>query len=272
MDESFSLLNLDHEKYCREDSGRTVEVKHYVFEDLLDTEEKLLCNSYQINEEFAVFNYILKKEKGTIFSKVEEKKLGCYLGFFGGVILTFEDFNFKIESLEKFTLMTEAVEVTTGNSFFFELCNLCKLPETLPPELDVSISIYTRHLKSLPPLGRFDQMADENREILKLAVKGNPRASEKLERELGEAEAERLIKEFKASPEKLFDTCIIPHEGNYKVIGIVTAVNPLTVNGQKLYSVDIYSEELELNILTPEANVKVEERVILNGKMFGVAV
>lgn len=273
MDDSFSLLELEKE-LCQEvrESGSKTVVKHFVFEDLLDTSESLVCYSKD-HGQFSIYSYVLLKEKSSFFSRREETELGCYLGYKNGTIYTFEDFNFKISSLEEFTLLTEAVEVTTGNSFYFELCNLCKLPEKLSGELDVALSIYTRTIKKLPPLTHFDQLADENRELLKLVLKGNSKAREKLEAEVGESETERLIEEFKSKPEELFDTCILSSGNSYTVIGIVTAVEKVEMEGRELHAIDIFSEELELTVLTPQQVQLLEgERIQLNGRMFGVAV
>jgi len=273
MDDSFSLLGIDRD-ICQEtkESGTESLVKHFVFEDLLDTSEKLICYSNEIGE-FSIFNYVLVKEKFSLFSKKEEQDLGCYLGYKNGSVYTFEDFNFKINSFEEFTLLTEAVEVTTGNSFFFELCNLCQLPEKLTGELDVALSIYTRSLRRLPPLTHFDQIADENRELLKLVLKGNNKAREKLESEVGEAETKRLIEEFKSKPEELFDTCILYLGNSYTVIGIVTSVKEIQFKEYSLTAVEIFSEEIELTVLTSQKiNPKEGERIQLNGRMFGIAI
>ncbi len=272
MDDSFSLLGIERE-LCQEakESGTETLVKHFVFEDLLDTSEKLICYSQEIGE-FSIYNYVLFTEKFSLFSKREEKDLGCYIGYKNGSVYTFEDFNFKINSFNEFTLLTEAVEITTGNSFYFELCNLCQLPEKLTGELDVALSIYTQNLKKLPPLTYFDQLADENRELLKLVLKGNNKAREKLETEVGEIETRRLIEEFKSKPEELFDTCLLYLGNNYTVIGIVTSTREITLKEHRLTSIDIFSEEIELTILTPQKiNLMEGERVQLNGRMFGIA-
>jgi len=275
MEDSFSILKLEREP-CEEalERGREQEIKHFVFEDLLDTHEKLLCYSLELSREFSTFSYILKKEKHSFFSRDEERELGCYLGYKGGSLYTFEDFNFKIQSLEDFTLLTEAVEITSGVSFYFELCNLCQLPEKLTGEQEVILSLYSNQVKKLLPLQRFDQVADENREILKLAVKGNEKALEKLEREIGEEETRRLINELKKRPEELFDTCVFSSGNSYYVIGIVTAVKEVELGGRELLSIDIYAEELDFTVLTPADGQRPveEERIAVNGKMFGMAV
>jgi hypothetical protein len=271
MDESFSILELPPQ-LCKKSKGETVEVKHFVFEDLLDSQEKLICRHAEIDENFSTYLYLLEKKRDSFFSREEEKPLGCYLGYRAGVLYTFEDFNFKINSFDEFTLLSEAVEVTTGTSFFFELCNLCQLPHELSGEIELLLSIYSRKVKRIPPLTHFDQIADENREVLKMAVKGNPRAVEKLEREVGEEEAKRLIKEFKTRPEELFDTCILSSEGSYSVVGIVTALGTEEVEGRQLTVVDLFAEEFELRVLSPHVEpVKEGERVALSGKMFAVA-
>ncbi len=273
MEESFSILGLKGES-CQEavEDGKEQLVKHFVFEDLLDTHEKLICYSRELGE-FSVFSYVLKKEKYSFFSREEEKELGCYLGYKGGSLYTFEDFNFKINSLEDFTLLTEAVEITSGISFYFELCNLCQLPEELKGELDLILTIYSKEVKRLPPLAKFDQVADENRELLKLAVKGNEKAVEKLEREVGEEEAQRLLTEFKRHPEELFDTCVLSSGNSYSVVGIVTAVKEVEFEGREFLSIDLFAEELEFTLLTGSKERPAEgERVAANGKMFGVAV
>ena len=273
MDDSFSLLGINRE-LCHEvrESGTTTEVKHFVFEDLLDTSEKLVCYSKDLGE-FYAYNYVLTKEKSSFFSRRTEKELGCYLGYKRGSIYTFEDFNFKINSFDEFTLLTEAVEVTTGNSFYFELCNLCQLPEKLTGELDVALSIYSQNIRKIPPLTHFDQIADENKELLKLVLKGNSKAKEKLEAEVGELETKRLIEEFKSKPEELFDTCILYFGNSYTVIGITTTVNRVNLQDKELTQIDLFSEELELTVLTPQSLALSEgERVQLNGKMFGIAV
>ncbi len=272
MDDSFSLLGVDRE-LCQEakESGTETPVKHFVFEDLLDTSEKLICYSKEAGE-FSVHSYVLVKEKLSFFSRREEKELGCYLGYKNGSVYTFEDFNFKINSFEEFTLLTEAVEVTTGNSFYFELCNLCQLPEKLTGELDIALSIYTQNIRKIPPLTHFDQIADENRELLKLVLKGNTKAKEKLETEVGESETKRLIEEFKSKPEELFDTCLLYHGNSYTVIGIITSIKEINIKNHALTSIDIFSEEIELTVLTHQKiNLNEGERIELNGRMFGIA-
>ncbi len=273
MEDSFSILGVERDA-CEEavNEGREHEIKHFVFEDLLDTHEKLICYRKELGE-FSVYSYVLKKEKLSFFSREEERELGCYLGYRGGSLYTFEDFNFKINSLEEFTLLTEAVEITSGVSFYFELCNLCQLPEELKGELDVILTVYGKEVKKLPPLSRFDQVADENREILKLAVKGNEKAIEKLEREVGEEETRRLLSELKRHPEELFDTCVFPSGNSYFIVGIVTAVKEVEFEGRELLSIDLFAEELEFTLLTANKVELAEgERLSVNGKMFGVAV
>ncbi|RUM87732.1 MAG: hypothetical protein DSZ25_03070 [Thermovibrio sp.] len=274
MDDSFSLLGLKGENLCRraEEGGRETSIRHYVFDDLLDTSEKLICYQLPLNGKFSVFNYVLKKEKHSLFSKFEERELGCYLGFSGGSLFTFEDFNFKIQSLEEFTLLVEAVEITSGAAFQFELCNLCQLPEKLPTEMDILLTVYSKEVKKLPPLSHFDQVADENRELLKIAVKGNERAVEKLEREIGREETERLLKEFKKKPEELFDTCILSEGQSYTLIGIVTSVQEVEVEGKILNSIYVFSEDMEFALLTQKGEVSEGDRVLTNGKMYGMAV
>jgi hypothetical protein len=274
MDDSFSILKIAEEP-CEEakERGKEVEVRHFVFEDLLDTQEKLLCNYLSVNDLFSVYHYVLRKDSRSLFSRREEFSLGCYLAYRGGSLFTFEDFNFKIQSLEEFSLLVEAVEVSSGNSFYFELCNLCELPEKTPHEQDVLLTLYATSVKNLPPPVHFDQIADENREILKLAVRGNEKATEKLERELGEKETERLLAEFRSHPEELFDTCILSTQNLYSIIGIVTSVREVTVFGKPLYSVGLLSEEMNLTVLAP-ISVKVADgdRIEVSGKMYGIAV
>ncbi len=272
MEESFRELDLEG-RICQEvkERGEESEIKHFVFEDLLDTNEKLLCYSLDLSP-FSVYFYLLKKEKSSLFSKEREKELGCYLGYRDGSLYTFEDLNFKIHSLEEFTLLTEAVEITTGVSFFFELCNLCKLPEKLPGELEVVLTLYSQRVSLLPPLVKFDQVADENKELLKLAVKGNEKAVEKLEREIGEEETKRLIKEVRKQPEELFDTCILSNGNAYSIVGIVTSVKKLSFQGKELTSIELFSEELEFTVLSPvEVKISEGERLKAHGKMFGIA-
>jgi len=272
MEESFQELGLK-DNLCQEvkERGEETEIKHFVFEDLLDTNEKLLCYSLDLSP-FSVYSYSLKKERSSLFSKESEKELGCYLGYKEGSLYTFEDLNFKIHSLEEFTLLTEAVEITSGTNFFFELCNLCKLPEKLPGELEVVLTLYSKEVIPLAPLTRFDQVADENKELLKLAIKGNEKAIEKLEREIGEEETKRLIREVRKKPEELFDTCVISSGNDYCLVGIVTSVRKLSFEGKEFISVELFSEELEFTVLSPK-KVKVSEgeRIKAHGKMFGLA-
>ena len=273
MDDSFSILGLSEEDFCSlaEERGQEIEITHFVFEDLLDSQEKLLCKKFEIDENFGVYFYLLGKESRSFFSKRDDKPLGCYVAYKDGAIYTFEDFNFKIQSLEEFTLLVEAVEISTGNSFFFELCNLCELPERLSSEHSVNLSLYTKEVKKLRPLVYFDQVADEHREILKIAVKGNEKAMEKLERELGERETRRLVKELKLRPEEIFDTCIFSNLNQYFAIGIVTSVNKVKVEDRKLFSIDIFVEDMDLNILTPVCpDVTDGDRIQVSGKMFGI--
>ena len=275
MDDSFSILNLHGERFCEEakERGKEVEIKHFVFEDLLDTRERLICKYIPLGDFFGVYHYILRKESSSIFSKKEEFSLGCYLSYHGGSLFTFEDFNFKVQSLEEFSLLVEAVEISSGNSFYFELCNLCELPEKTPQEQDVLLTLYAVSIKKLPPPIYFDQIADENREILKLAVKGNEKATEKLERELGEKETQRLLTEFKSRPEELFDTCILSSQNTYSVIGIVTSVREIEICGKKLSSIDVLSEEVNLTVLVPASTPVVDgDRIEVTGKMYGLAV
>ncbi len=273
MDDSFSILGLSKEDFCSlaEERGQEVEITHFVFEDLLDSQEKLLCKKFDVDENFGVYFYLLRKESRSFFSKREDKPLGCYMAYKNGAVYTFEDFNFKIQSLEEFTLLVEAVEISTGNSFFFELCNLCELPERLSSEHSVNLSLYAREVRKLKPLVYFDQVADEHREILKLAVKGNEKAMEKLERELGERETRRLVEELKLGPEEIFDTCIFSNLNQYFAVGIVTSVNKVEVEDQELFSIDILVEDMDLNILTPVCpDVTDGDRIQVSGKMFGI--
>ncbi len=273
MDDSFSILGLSKEDFCSlaEERGQEVEITHFVFEDLLDSQEKLLCKKFDVDENFGVYFYLLRKESRSFFSKREDKPLGCYMAYKNGAVYTFEDFNFKIQSLEEFTLLVEAVEISTGNSFFFELCNLCELPERLSSEHTVNLSLYAREVRKLKPLVYFDQVADEHREILKLAVKGNEKAMEKLERELGERETRRLVEELKLGPEEIFDTCIFSNLNQYFAVGIVTSVNKVEVEDQELFSIDILVEDMDLNILTPVCpDVADGDRIQVSGKMFGI--
>ena len=275
MDDSFSILGLNKEEFCSlaEERGQEVEITHFVFEDLLDSQEKLLCKKFEVDENFSVYFYFLRKESRSFFSKREDKPLGCYMAYKNGAVYTFEDFNFKIQSLEEFTLLVEAVEISTGNSFFFELCNLCELPERLSSDSEhsVNLSLYAREVKKLEPLVHFDQVADEHREILKLAVKGNEKAMEKLERELGERETKRLVKELKLRPEEIFDTCIFSNLNQYFAVGIVTSINKIEVEDRKLFSINILVEEMNLKILTPVCpDVADGDRIQVSGKMFGI--
>jgi len=274
MDDSFSLLGLIAEELCEEarERGKEVEVKHFVFEDLLDTQEKLICSYLSIDELFSVYYYLLRKNSKSLFSRREELSLGCYLAYQGGSLFTFEDFNFKIRSLEEFSLLVEAVEISSGNSFFFELCNLCELPEKTPQEQEVLLTLYATSVKKLPPPLHFDQIADENREILKLAVRGNEKATEKLERELGERETERLLAEFRSRPEDLFDTCILSIQNIYSIIGIVTSVKEVAFLDRSLYSVGLLSEEMNFTVLVPSfIDITDGDRIEVKGKMYGVA-
>ncbi len=275
MDDSFSLLGLER-NVCEKavEEGKKVEVRHFVFDDLLDTSESLVCHFTDFEEGFSVYNYVLEKEKFSIFSKSEVKQLGCYLGYKRGTLFTFEDFNFKIQSLDNFTLLVEAIEVSLGTPFSFELCNLCQLPEKIQGELDVRLTLYSNSLKLLSSPSKFDQFADENREVLKLAVKGNEKAKEKIERELGKVETERLLKEFYTKPEQLFDTCILSENQNYTIIGIVTSANVVQFKEVKLVSVDVYAEELEFSVLLRHSGEIPKEgsRVQVHGKMYGVVV
>jgi len=273
MDDSFSILGLDKEDFCSlaEEKGREVEITHFVFEDLLDSQEKLLCKKFEVDEKFGVYFYLLRKESRSFFSKKDDKPLECCIAYKNGVVYTFEDFNFKIQSLEEFTLLVEAVEISTGNSFFFELCNLCELPERLSSEHNVNLSLYAREVKKLNPLIYFDQVADEHRDILKLAVKGNEKAMEKLERELGERETRRLVEELKLRPEEIFDTCIFSNLNYYFTIGIVTSTDEVEVREQKLFSINILVEDMNLNVLTPVCpEISDGDRIQISGKMFGI--
>jgi hypothetical protein len=273
MDDSFSILGLDKEDFCSlaEEKGREVEITHFVFEDLLDSQEKLLCKKFEVDEKFGVYFYLLRKESRSFFSKKDDKPLECCIAYKNGVVYTFEDFNFKIQSLEEFTLLVEAVEISTGNSFFFELCNLCELPERLSSEHNVNLSLYAREVKKLNPLIYFDQVADEHRDILKLAVKGNEKAMEKLERELGERETRRLVEELKLRPEEIFDTCIFSNLNYYFTIGIVTSTGEVEVREQKLFSINILVEDMNLNVLTPVCpEISDGDRIQISGKMFGI--
>jgi len=274
MDDSFSILGLIAEEPCEvaKERGEELEVRHFVFEDLLDTQEKLVCNFLKVDELFGVYHYLLRKESKSIFSRKEEFSLGCYLAYRGGSLFTFEDFNFKIQSLEEFSLLVEAVEISSGNSFFFELCNLCELPERTPQEQEVLLTLYATSVKKLPPPFHFDQIADENREILKLAIRGNEKATEKLERELGERETERLLAEFKSRPEDLFDTCIFSVQNTYSIIGIVTSIKKVAFLGRPLYSVGLLSEEMNFTVLVPSSTgIADGDRIEVTGKMYGVA-
>ncbi len=274
MDDSFSLLGLDRELCERvlEEPVEELEIKHFVFEDLLDSQERLVCRKVRINESFEVFGYVLEKTSRSIFGKHTEELLGCCLGYSGGSIFSFEDLNFKIQSFDNFSLVVEAVEVTTGTSLYFELCNLCELPESAPQEMDIALSLYSASFHKLSPLSRLDQIAEENRDVLKLAVKGNEKAVEKLEREIGEEEARRLLREFTSMPHKLFDTCILQMGVGYTIIGIVTSVRELNLSGAALTSVDVIAEDLNFNILfRGERDISDGDRIKAEGKFYGLA-
>ncbi|SMP07138.1 hypothetical protein SAMN06265339_0445 [Desulfurobacterium pacificum] len=274
MDDSFSLLKAEAE-LCEEfdEDGDSLEVKHFVFEDLLDTSEKFICKRKQLGGGFCLYRYYLLKDSRSIFSRREERPLGCYLCYRDGTVLTFEDFNFKIQSFDEFTLLVEAIEVSSGISYFFELCNLCELPEKVKAEQDVALTLFCQSVKKLPPPTRFDQIADENREVLKLAEKGNDKALEKLERELGREETIRLLKEVREHPEELFDTYISCTENAYKVIGIVTDVKVVEVEGRKFLRLGILAEDLDFTVLTPvKEGIADGDRIEVIGKLRGVAV
>ncbi len=276
MDDSFSLLGLDRElcKRISEESTEELEIKHFVFEDLLDTQERLVCRRYRLSENFEVFVYIMKKTSRSIFSsKHSEKLLGCCLGYLSGSPFSFEDLNFKIQSLEEFSLTVEAAEVTTGKSFYFELCNLCELPEKAPQEVKILLTLYAPTVAKLPPLSHLNQLAEENREILKLAIKGNEKAVEKLERELGEEESKRLLKEFSSVPHRLFDTCIFQSTNGYTIIGVVTSSKEIEFLGNKATLINMIAEDMNFTVLTPRhEKITDGERLEVEGKLFGVAV
>lgn len=273
MDDSFSNLGLKKEEFCSsaEEDGKEVEVIHFVFEDLLDFHEKLVCKKMRVNADFDVYVYLLRKEESSFFLRSKEKRLECCMAYRKGTTYTFEDFNFRIQSLEEFTLLAEAVETSTGKNFFFELCNLCELPERLSSEHTVTLSLYAKEVKTLKPLVYFDQIVDENREILKLAVKGNERAIGKVERALGRNEAGKLIEELKSEPQKFFDTYIFSHLNHYFTIGIVTSIEKEKVGTSEIFSINILVEDMNLNVLTPSCpNITDGDRIQVNGKMFGI--
>jgi len=274
MDDSFSFVKAEAE-LCEEfdEDGNALEVKHFVFEDLLDTSEKLVCRKKQLGGGFCLYRYYLVKDSRSLFLKKEEKALGCYLCYRDGTVLTFEDFNFKIQSFDEFTLLVEAIEVASGNSYFFELCNLCELPEKVVVEQDVALTLFSQSIRRLSPPTRFDQIADENRDILKLAEKGNERALEKLERELGREETLRLLREVKEHPEELFDTYVSFVEDNYRVIGVVTDSKVVTVGKRSFLRLGVLAEDLDFTVLAP-AKMKVADgdRIEVIGKLRGVAV
>ncbi len=274
MDDSFSLMKAEAE-LCKEfdEEGDSLEVKHFVFEDLLDTSEKFICRKNRLGGGFCLYHYFLIKESRSLFSKKEEKPLGCYLCYEEGTVLTFEDFNFKIKSFDEFTLLVEAIEVSSGASYFFELCNLCELPEKIKTEQDVALTLFSQSLKKLPPPSRFDQIADENREVLKLAEKGNEKAMEKLERELGKEETARLLREVKEHPEELFDTFISSMDNAYKIIGVVTDVKKIELEGREFLKLGILAEDLDFTVLvSSKEEVTDGDRIEVIGKLRGVAV
>ena len=136
----------------------------------------------------------------------------------------------------------------------------------------MNLSLFAREVKKLEPLVHFDQVADEHREILKLAVRGNEKATEKLERELGERETERLLAEFRSRPEDLFDTCILSIQNIYSIIGIVTSVKEVDFLDRSLYSVGLLSEEMNFTVLVPSfIDITDGDRIEVKGKMYGVA-
>jgi len=274
MDDSFSLIETEAE-LCEETENleRVFEVKHFVFEDLLDTNEKLLCKRAELGGGFCLYKYFLFKESRSFFSKNEEKELGCYLCFKNGSLMVFEDFNFKVCSLEQFTPLVEAVEVSSGVSFFFELCNLCELPESLPAEQKILLTLHPKKFRKLLPLSTFDQLADENREILKLAEKGNEKALEKLEREIGEEESLRLLREVREHPERIFDTYIFWSGNEYRIIGLVTGIEEIRLKDREFLRVGIFAEELDFTAVLPKFEGLVDgDRIEVVGIMRGFAV
>jgi hypothetical protein len=275
MDDSFSILGLNKDSICLEVSelGKEVAVKHFVFDDLLDTGESLYCKVYDLGGGFSSFLYLLRRTTEGILKRAEEKELGCYLGFSKGAVYTFEDFNFKIRSFEEFTLLVEAVEYDSGKSFEFSLVNLCALPERLSSEVKVSLTLYSKSVEPISPLDYIDQMALENKETIELASAGSEKAFEKLEREVGIEETQRLLREFKKEPEKMFDTYIFESTGgNYNIVGTVTSVDSVRCKGRNLGIVDFISEGYELRALTAGKVPSVGERVKFFGKFYGFVV
>jgi len=274
MDDSFSTLGFNQRHFCgeAEERGRELTVRHFVFDDLLDSGETLTCRALNLGSSFRIFNYILIRESASVFQRKEHRSLGCCIAYTEGNPFTFEDFNFKLRSFDDFSLLVEAVEVSSGNNFFFELCNVCELPERITQEQEVLLTLYAKSLRKLPLPAHFDQVADENREVLKLALKGNEKATEKLQRELGEEEVARLISELKSHPEELFDTCMLYSQGAYSIIGIVTACNRFSVAGREFLTVDAITEDVCIKALCSfPVDVEDGDRIEVTGKMYGLA-
>jgi len=275
MDDSFSILGLNGESICSEtlELGEEIEVKHFVFDDLLDTGETLKCRFCNLSGGFSSYLYVLRKSTNGLLKRAEERQLGCYLGYAHGAVYIFEDFNFKIKSLEKFTLLVEAAEYDSGRPFKFQLVNLCSLPERLSSELKVSLTLFAQSVSRVAPLERIDQLAQENRETIELASAGSERAVEKLEREVGVEETRRLISEFRHEPENMFDTYLLEvSDGLYGMVGTVTSLREISLRGEKLSLIDFICEGLELRAISRKTSLETGGRVKLTGRFSGIAI
>ena len=104
-----------------------------------------------------------------------------------------------------------------------------------------------------------------------MPLKEMKRQWKKLERELGERETRRLVEELKLRPEEIFDTCIFSNLNYYFTIGIVTSTGEVEVREQKLFSINILVEDMNLNVLTPVCpEISDGDRIQISGKMFGI--
>jgi len=271
MDDSFSILGINPKHLLKEAELKSpILVKHYVFEDLLDSGENLLFRKLTLENGFEFYLYSLLKKTKTPFGREEENILGYYIGFKDGNVLNFEDFNFKISSFDEFSLLVEAVETGEGETFCFELCNVGELPERIKGELPVSLAVYSESVEKIETPVHLNQVADENKELFKLAIKGNEKAYEKLERELGNL-AQEILK-MSSSPETLFDTFVLNSENNYTLIGITTSLREVSLGDKKLTVISILAEDRRFVILSRNAGqIKEGDRVKVKGKMYGVA-
>ncbi|WP_457568250.1 hypothetical protein [Desulfurobacterium sp.] len=266
----FSRLFLNSENlFCHKSrqSGVEKSVKYFVFEDMLDTNEQLIGKRFDAGD-FVFVTYFLLKKSRHIFKKWDKNYLGCFSTLKTGIEMTFEDFSFSVRNFSEFTLLTEAVEVESGDIYTFTLANVCDLPETLNEEVPVRISIFADEVKSasLPEKPIKDPYVVR---LLKLALKGHGKAISRLESFLNIENTSILLKKVRTSPENFLETAIIHTSKNrYIILGKVISSSQLQLDSYTFFKSVVEAEGINLTVIT-DGKLSKGDRIKITGRMTG---